>query len=483
MYKTQQFKNKMDQMSEQQLTRFELIRNLTNNFKTRNQTAKEMDELLFRQLQAKFDKEKPTNSKAAKKSTMKKANPDPVSQNESTPVERLDDEIKFIRRYVSMNGKRIGIKQAFSFLSSLQRAILEKRIRKTSPYSEQIIYMQLKMIAKCNELNQGRKKDFLFKMDPEVYKEFKDIAASETVRPSTTLLKRYVGIQGKEIDKEKAERLVKALENAAKKKKILKTDPYAAKIQNIYASLKKFVQEAKRGEKLAIHTSALNGIESALSCVNDPDCGCDEDESLRGLETLPEQNEPQIINSMDFDKLTFETIGFSGKWLDFFGDPAKGFTVMVFGKPKMGKSYFSVEFAGYLARTFGKVLYVANEEKISATLKKKMEETKVRHHNLIFADGLPEDLSPYEFVFIDSVSHAEYTPEELRELENKNKGISFIYVFHTTKQGQFRGKNTYQHDVDMVVEVPEVGKAVQFGRFNQGGEMNFFSQRATQEVN
>jgi predicted ATP-dependent serine protease len=45
-----------------------------------------------------------------------------------------------------------------------------------------------------------------------------------------------------------------------------------------------------------------------------------------------------------------------------------------------------------------------------------------------------------------------------------------------TKAGQFRGGNEAQHDVDVVIELPEKGKAVQFGRFNQGGEMGIFEQ-------
>lgn len=32
----------------------------------------------------------------------------------------------------------------------------------------------------------------------------------------------------------------------------------------------------------------------------------------------------------------------------------------------------------------------------------------------------------------------------------------------------------FQHDVDVVIEVAERGKAVQNGRFNQGGEMRIF---------
>ena len=51
---------------------------------------------------------------------------------------------------------------------------------------------------------------------------------------------------------------------------------------------------------------------------------------------------------------------------------------------------------------------------------------------------------------------------------------SFIYIFQTTKEGKFRGANTFQHDVDSVIEVPEKSKAVQYGRFNAGGEVSIF---------
>jgi hypothetical protein len=30
--------------------------------------------------------------------------------------------------------------------------------------------------------------------------------------------------------------------------------------------------------------------------------------------------------------------------------------------------------------------------------------------------------------------------------------------------------------VDVVIEIPEKGKAVQFGRYNQGGEMDIFGE-------
>jgi predicted ATP-dependent serine protease len=147
---------------------------------------------------------------------------------------------------------------------------------------------------------------------------------------------------------------------------------------------------------------------------------------------------------------------------------------MVFGMPKMGKSYLCVDFAGYLARNHGRVLYVAKEEKLDKTLQDKLKEKDVAHENLTVADGIPADLSPYDFIFLDSVNKLGLTPKDLEKLKSQNKGRSFIYVFQATKGGKFKGNNEFQHDVDVVIEVPEIGKAVQYGRFNQGGEIEIF---------
>ncbi len=86
---------------------------------------------------------------------------------------------------------------------------------------------------------------------------------------------------------------------------------------------------------------------------------------------------------------------------------------MVFGMPKMGKSYLYVDFAGYLAGNHGKVLYVAKEEKLDKTLQDKLKEKNVAHENLTVADGIPADLSVYDFIFLDSVNKLGLTSKDL----------------------------------------------------------------------
>ena len=81
---------------------------------------------------------------------------------------------------------------------------------------------------------------------------------------------------------------------------------------------------------------------------------------------------------------------------------------MVYGLPKSGKSTLCIDFAKYLAENHGKVLYCAIEEKFGYTLKEKIERLQASHPNLFVSETIPDGLSKYDFVFIDSVSRAEY---------------------------------------------------------------------------
>jgi hypothetical protein len=149
--------------------------------------------------------------------------------------------------------------------------------------------------------------------------------------------------------------------------------------------------------------------------------------------------------------------------------------------PKMGKSYLCVDFASYLSLNHGKVLYVSKEEFMSPTLAIKFKDKNVGNDNLDIAGTIPNDLSPYDFIFLDSVTSLKLSPDDLKELKEKYPSASFVYVFQVTKDGKARGANEHTHNVDIVIEVPAKGKAVQFGRFNQGGKMDIFSDDAYAE--
>lgn len=396
------------------------------------------------------------NGKPIKKETAKPKKEKQASVREQPLwVERMPEEIRFIKRYVNLHDKTKTKEEILRFINSLQKAIIEKRIRKTSPYAEQIKYVQEKLIDVYNTMKSKTK----LELKPETYEALKKLAGGEKVMASISFIKRYIAMNGKSGMKEKAKQLLQQINRAMDKGRVSDNDPYITEIHELKKNLKAFTTD-KTIKTLEIEQATLNGLEGILGCA------CN---SLNGFD-----GKPAIMNSMDFANMDFQTLGFRGKWRELIGDPSSNFTAMVYGKPKMGKSYLCVDFAGYLARNYGKVLYVAKEEGLDMTLQKKLNDKNVAHPNLFVSSVLPDSLTAYDFIFLDSVNRLGLQPEDLNRLKFQNPSKSFIFIFQSTKDGNFRGANSFQHDVDVVIEVPEKGKAVQMGRFNQGGEINIF---------
>lgn len=66
-------------------------------------------------------------------------------------------ELSFIRRFVQLNNKLISKEEIGAFVRSLQKAILKKRIRKSSLYARHIENIQNKLIDQFNQLSDGEK--------------------------------------------------------------------------------------------------------------------------------------------------------------------------------------------------------------------------------------------------------------------------------------------------------------------------------------
>ncbi|MCR9171907.1 MAG: hypothetical protein NXI10_05415 [bacterium] len=400
-------------------------------------------------------------------------------------VEVISDELKFIRRYVNMHDKPKTRNQIRLFVNALQRSIRERRIRKTSPYAKDILLVQdelIKLHAQFDNDSQQIAPD----ISEKTRVKFLKVLGKEIELMSVKLIKSYIGIQGRIVENVKASRLLTRIESAITKKKITKRDPYWSEIEQIVSNLKTFVKKNPNHGVLEIEERTLNGLQGIV------DCNCASSEIISGLpEKLDIQQITQdyqsdksaaddrfLMNSMDFSKVKFQTVGLKGKWRDFIGDPEIGFRAMTFGQPKMGKSYLMIEFAGYLASNHGTVLYAAKEEGKSKTLKMKLHDTKSKHPNMSVSNYLPANLGDYDYVFLDSVTRFGLTPDQLAALNAKYPNTAFIEIHQVTKDGKARGTNEYVHDVDIVIEVTDLGQATQNGRFNQGGAMFFFDENA-----
>ncbi len=412
-------------------------------------------------------KPKAKTNKVAKPVTPKKViDKKPTSRElayrKANKVERLSDDLKMIKRFVLMHEKVKTQNQIRLFINALQKAIIEKRIKKLSPFSREIVEIQEALINLHTRMANGG--SIQVEISEKKRTKYLTLIGKQAELHSVKFIKSYINLQGKKIDNVKAKRLYNRVANAVNNGKLTKKDKYWNEIENILSTLKSFVKKNVEHGELLVSSKELNGLNSILS-----ECAC---EHINGVQSVPRNT---IMSSTEIVNLSFNKLGFKGKWLNLIGDPSSGFTAMIFGKPKMGKSYLAVDFAGYLARNHGTVLYVAREEGIDDTLQQKLKDKNVAHPDLYVSDYLPTDLSKYDFVFLDSVNKLALSPEDLEELKHSYPETSFVYIFQTTKMGNFRGGNEFQHDVDVVIEVPEKGVATQFGRFNQGGEINIFS--------
>ena len=206
-------------------------------------------------------------------------------------------------------------------------------------------------------------------------------------------------------------------------------------------------------------------------------------EELRKVAASGELTEGEIsgiMNSQELMNYSYDCYTFQGKWHDLIGDPGKRFHMMVFGRPKQGKSIFCVQFANYFSQNFGRVLYVAAEEGLSVTLQKKIRELGMANNNMDFANYRNYEqiraalqAKPYKLVFIDSVNFIKITPEQIEELKAENPQTAFVTVQQATKGGQFRGSQEYAHNCDIIIEVI-AGTAHQQGRYQVHSEMPIF---------
>ena len=392
----------------------------------------------------------PTPKKAPeKKSAVAK------EEYESEDVEHIDIEVQFIKRYAAMHGKVKSQAQVLTLLHGLQKAIVERKIRKDSPYAKEIEMMQNQLITCYEKMGDMAE----IKIDSKNLKRYLEIAHSQEGMLSVVLLKAYISLNGKRDVKDKVDRLFKRIKKSVDQGKITKSDKYADKLNEAYQTLKSYIDG--NSVMLNINKAQLNGLMGILG-----ENLFGQKKSLNGHE----EDNGMIVSSGELLAMDFQTIGLKGKYRELIGDPSVGFTAMVYGLPKSGKSTMCLDFANYLASHHGKVLYCAIEEGFGYTLKEKIERLKAHHSNLYITDRVPENLNDFQFVFIDSVSKAGMDVNAIDQLRKMHPDTSFIFIYHTTKEGNFKGVNEHAHEVDVIVQVDK-GKATSTGRFNAGAEM------------
>lgn len=399
---------------------------------------------------------KATNAKNSKQTPKPKTDPLPdksqpvrVNYEHSKPVDRLSDEIKFIKRYLSLHNRVKTKAQIHNFINSLQRAILEKRIRKTSVYANEIMNMQKQLLTAFKVMKKGER----FDLAPTALKRCMDIVGSSRIRTSTQLLKRFVSIQGKHFTKKRATTLLKSIERAMKATKVRRDDPYFEQIQRVISSLKWFVQHASIEDALEIHQEALNGLNLALGCTDD--CRCTKKPSKHSMEGLGNIDDvPQVMSVDQAKSRKYNSVNLSHKWRELLGEICLPTHFFVYGSGGSGKTSFTLLFTQHLASLGYRILYVAGEQFDTPPFTKLLNQL-----NIVAGDNYKivpkiETLNPadFDFVVLDTKDSLEIDTQEFLELKGRYKQQSFIVVSHGIKGGDFKGKEQWRNIVDVMIQ-------------------------------
>lgn len=448
-----------------------------------------------------------TGKNPAKSATGKGSNPK-ATKSSVELVRDLDVELRLMNRFRGLDSKPRTFSQVLSVLNAINRAVSKGEIRKTlnpTKYHKEIEWIQDKLVKALETAYSGNNPNETktLEFDKPTIERIKSIWNGYQVYPSVRLGLRYFAMEGKSPDIQKAAGLLAEIERAEGNGRIAKNDPNAPFLRKVASSLKEYV-DGKSGT-VKIHEAVLSGLAGAvLGCAcqdgkkkggtmngygqttyqiidhpdqtnerDDPDWDDEDDNEAtpsprRGGYIIP----PPKGNAISFQASNMpsshdETHAFTGRWEKLFGMPIKGFTAMIFGKPKSGKSTLAVDFAGYLARSFGNVLYASIEEGARGTITERISRLGANHARLTVTNHLPANLTAYKFVIVDSVSRGQMDIDELRHLIAQWPQITFIFIFHVTKEGLPRGTSEFQHEVDVIVEVKE-GVATAVGRFGPG---------------
>lgn len=379
-------------------------------------------------------------SKQTKQQTKEQADTAKVKK-EPKGVVNISEQVRIIKRFVTLMQSKGKTKKALeNLVLAIKKAFLLKKITASMPYYEVVKDIE-KILVEATQ-SSGNVEISVSQKDIE---NLKDIAGSEKRLLSVTYLNSYFNLaRSDKQDKGKMRKLAERIGNALKEGYIKPNDMY-------YKEIKRSFLKLNSGE-IKLNADELAGLSEICSCGK----------TLAGVE----------MDAETLQNTEIETLGFEGIWKEFLGDVAKPFSMVIFGLPKTGKTYLSLMFADYLSRHFGKVLYVSAEEFGSPTLVRKVQDLDL-HKEIVFRGSCPDDVSQYDFVFVDSVNRAGIDVEKAEQMKAHNPVVSFVWVLQATKDGNFRGSQEWTHNADIIVRVDENNTATAQGRYGYG-QMNVF---------
>ncbi len=378
-------------------------------------------------------------------------------------VDTVTESVKFIRRFVNLTRQKIELHKLTAFIRALQKAIVERLIRKSSPHAKDIAAIQESAIA---HYRNARGKWVYVELDEKLRDKYYAIGRGEKVRGSVSILKRFVKL----VDQPYGSSLKKTIENILeslayqyKKEIIKKNDPYFVKVKEAELAMKKALRDHS---PIRVTSSALNGIHGIIQYETvEPDFFDEGGTDLNGIENAEavelsdEPNAvPASLTGEQLRNMQFDSVELNSYYTKLLGHPARNCFMVVYGPPWHGKSSFVVSLSKSFAENIGKVAYISPEQHGSLSQQVLVAGMDALNTpGLQFFRDLPAagDLRQYACVVIDSGTAAGLTLDDATALHEMLARTALVVILQSTKDDDFRGEQGWRHMPDIVLKVKE----------------------------
>lgn len=180
-------------------------------------------------------------------------------------VGHYPDEIRILRKVAGWEGKQVERKPFLALVRSMEKAIAERKIRKSSKNGKIITALQKNFEKGVALLNSEGATGVKINFNGQLGADIREAATSQVLFNSVPLLKRSINMMGDKPDKAKVERLNKAILSALATKKVGKKDIYRTELRAVQKSLELYL----KGEtsNLKLHHVPLSGLADVVGNV------------------------------------------------------------------------------------------------------------------------------------------------------------------------------------------------------------------------
>ncbi len=426
-----------------------------------------------------------TKSVSVKKTTSKKRSSVSKKKDTSKKVGNVDLQVTFIKSFVLMHGKEKTKKQILNLYKRIEKAAVELRIRKTSKYAKQIMYVSNFLVKLYNDAEGNVETIINVDIPTKNYNELYEIAYSEKQKKSISLIKRYIGMYGLEYNektKKRAFNLHNAIYKAFDSSEIHKGDSYYKEIKEIETNLEAFLLQ--NGE-LFPESFDLRGLSGLAGIEIPKKKTLAEKKQVQGegyhlpatsfnkeekhIEKLGKITLPSAYEIAQKSKREAEYFKIDNKVGGFLGKiekkPKHSVVVTLDAPQGAGKTRALFQFANALAKHGNTVLFASFEEHPESTLFQKKQKQYISNEALKYFypigeisgyEELAKLMSQFDVVMIDSWNKIKQMSPHVdfdTDFRKAYDGKLFFTIFQRTQDGKMRGGSQAQFDGDIILKV------------------------------